>query len=136
MLRGESPTCWNNKNPPAFAAMAVSVVFVSEGLLTNSNTYQVSEGQDLGGVQLHALLGTPWSCSKHPRTSVYSSSSRRRLVCTYAHPCQEKEGGDEEHGGSHEEGGSQGLMNPPPIKDPSYKIPQGENLLTLRQCST
>jgi hypothetical protein len=39
VLRGESPTCWNNQNPRAFAAMAaVSVVFVSEGLLKNSNT--------------------------------------------------------------------------------------------------
>jgi hypothetical protein len=39
LLRRESPTCWINKHPHAFAVMAPgSVVFVSKGLLMNSNT--------------------------------------------------------------------------------------------------
>jgi hypothetical protein len=40
----------------------------------------------------------------------------------HAHLSQEKAGGTEQHAGSHEEGGGQeGLINPPPIKDRSYK---------------
>ena len=48
----------------------------------------------------------------------------RLLLLTggHAHPCQEKGGGAKQRAGSHEEGGGQeGLINPPPIKDRSYK---------------
>jgi hypothetical protein len=41
VLRGESPTCWISKNPHVVEAMAVSVVFVSESLLMNSNSMSV-----------------------------------------------------------------------------------------------
>ena len=39
MLRGESLTSWRNTNPHAVAVMAVSVVFVSEGLLVDSYSF-------------------------------------------------------------------------------------------------
>ena len=37
VLRGGSPTCWISKILMCFATMAVSVVFVSKGLLTTYN---------------------------------------------------------------------------------------------------
>ena len=37
VLRGVSPTCWRSKILMRFATMVISVVFVSESLLTNDN---------------------------------------------------------------------------------------------------
>ena len=42
MLR-RSPTCWINKILMQFAVMVISVVFMSEGLLTNSNIWYIGQ---------------------------------------------------------------------------------------------